>query len=101
VKAASETHEFTATEEEWRAFCKMGDIRQIASPRFARLVNLAHAEGLLAPMLAGDQEAVRRRASELLDALSAQIYSQYPEVPIQQPRQLDVRVDADGEFDAQ
>jgi hypothetical protein len=100
ISPPSEIHEFTATADEWRAFCMMGDIREIASPRFARLVNFAHAEGLLAPMLAGDSEAVQRRASELLDTLSAQIHSQYPATPIQHPRQLDDRVAAEGEFHA-
>ena len=71
-------HKFTATEDEWHAFCKMGDIKEIASPRFARLVNLARVEGLLGPLLAGDQEVVQRCASEFLDALSAKIHSQYP-----------------------
>jgi hypothetical protein len=78
-----ESHKFTATEDEWCAFIMMGDIREIASPRFARLVNLAHAEGLLGPMLAGDQEAVQRRASQFLDALCARIHSEYPSTPIQ------------------
>jgi hypothetical protein len=67
-------HQWTATDAEWRAFCKMGDVKEIASPRFARLTRIAHAEGLLAPMLAGELEEVQRFASQLLDALAAQIH---------------------------
>ena len=61
------------TEAEWRAFYKIGQIREIASPGFADRVALAHEEGLLGPMLEGDQAAVQRRASQCIAALSAQI----------------------------
>jgi hypothetical protein len=87
----SAVHKFTATEDEWRAFCKMGEVRAIASPLFSDRVNLAHAEGLLTPMLAGDREAVQRRASELLESLAARIHSEYPTTPIQHPMMGDDR----------
>lgn len=65
----------SSTPEEWTAFWKMGQIREIASPGFANRVALAREVGLLAPMLAGDSEAVAKRASELLATLSDQIQS--------------------------
>ncbi len=69
--------QYAATEEEWRAFCMIGDIREIASPRFVRLINLAHAEGLLPLMLSDDLAAVAIRASELIATLSGLICSEY------------------------
>jgi hypothetical protein len=66
---------------EKRAYFKMFDIRQIASPGFVHLVNLAHEEGLLALILAKDLKAVHLSASELLASLAGQIYSWYPQVP--------------------
>jgi hypothetical protein len=53
----------------WRAFCKSEDIKEISSARFGRLAALAHAEGLLTPILADDREAVRKRAFELSQTL--------------------------------
>ena len=70
----------TRSEVEWRAFWTIGQIKEIASPGFADRVALAHAEGLLAPMPAGDQGAVQTRASECIAALSAQIRWVYPQV---------------------
>jgi hypothetical protein len=57
---------------EWRAFCKSEDIKEIASSRFGRLVILAHEEGLLALILAGESEEVRKRASGLSETLLGQ-----------------------------
>lgn len=54
---------------EWRAFCKSEDLKEIASARFGRLAILAHAEGLLTPILAGERESVRTRAFELSETL--------------------------------
>lgn len=65
------------SDDEWRAFVKMGQIREILAPRFAYLVSLARAEGLLNGLLADDPEAVQRLGSELMDTLAAQIHSQY------------------------
>jgi hypothetical protein len=73
--------------EEWTAFWKMGQIREIASPGFAGRVVLAHEEGLLSLILAGDLESVEKRASELLTILSAQIHSEYRPIPDGNPRQ--------------
>ena len=67
----------TATLEEWAAYWKMGQIREIASPGFADRVALAREVGLLAPMLEGDSAEVAKRVSELLATLAAQIRSQY------------------------
>jgi hypothetical protein len=55
---------------EWEAFCKIGDLSEIASARFGRLAILAHEEGLLAPILADDRAEVQRRTSELSAVLS-------------------------------
>jgi hypothetical protein len=47
-------------------------IRMIAeSPLFAYQARLAHELGLLAPLLAGDEEAVSRRSRELLSTVFA------------------------------
>lgn len=49
----------------WAAFYRMYDLREIASPRFALLIKLARAEGLLTPLLAGDTETMRRASAAL------------------------------------
>jgi hypothetical protein len=37
------------TDDEWRAFWLLGQIKEIASPGFAHRVKIAREEGLLAP----------------------------------------------------
>ena len=63
--------------EEWLAFVKIGQIREVLSPRFVQLINLARAEGLLEGLLEGDSEMVQRRGSELLSCLAARINTDY------------------------
>ena len=57
-------------DEGMAAFHKMYDLKEIASPRFARLIGLAREEGLLAPLLAGDSETVEKVAAALREELS-------------------------------
>lgn len=49
------------------------DIREIASPRFAHLVNLAASEGLLVPILAGRAAEVQKYVSAEIPRLEALI----------------------------
>jgi hypothetical protein len=44
----------------------LADLVEIATPRFARLVRRAHAEGLLTPMLSGADQQVRERMCKSL-----------------------------------
>lgn len=69
--------EHRCSKEEWAAFVRIGDLEEIASPRFARLAKLARDEGLLEAMLVNDSEEVVRRVSELSTYLAALIRSQY------------------------
>jgi hypothetical protein len=55
--------------EEWEAFWRIGQIREIVAPGFAYRANLAHEEGLLDASLAGRDEVVQAPASKLIDAL--------------------------------
>ena len=71
---------WTATESEWKAFCKRGDVREIATARFGRLAILARDEGLLVPILLGDWELVQIRASELSEILELEICPGYQSV---------------------
>lgn len=71
-------------------YAEMQDIKQIASTRFAGLINLARDRGLLDAVCAGDQEAVELRASELLAALAEQIHWVYPTTPIQSVMSLEI-----------
>lgn len=72
VGRPSESVARRGTAVNWRAFCKSEDLKEIASARFARLIALAHVEGLLAPILSGDLETAQRRASELSETLLSQ-----------------------------
>jgi hypothetical protein len=65
------------SDDEWRAYWRIGQIREIASPGFAYRVNLARELGLLAPLLAGDSDKVATVASECIESLSAQIHWVY------------------------
>lgn len=67
------------SDEEWRAFWRIGQIREIAEPGFARRLEIAREEGLLALLLAGDRDGVERVASECIESLSAQIRWVYPQ----------------------
>ena len=68
------------TPEEWYAFWKIGQIREIASPGFAYRANLARELGLLDAILAGQEEEARQHALEWIAVLSAQIRWVYPTV---------------------
>jgi hypothetical protein len=59
----------------WAAFYRMNDLREIASPRFARLIELAREEGLLVPLLAGDSETVEKAAAALREKLCEEVRS--------------------------
>src|ERR1700730_11510789 len=72
------TSDNQCSDDEWRAYWRIGQIREIASPGFARRLEIAHEEGLLAPLLAGDSDKVARVASECIESLSAQIRWVYP-----------------------
>src|SRR3954463_3626647 len=85
------------TDEEWRAFWRIGQIKEIASPGFARRLNLAREEGLLAPLLAGDSDTVARLASECIESLSEQICWVYPQPSSAPSHSADERVPANSE----
>src|SRR5271154_4382714 len=72
---------YVGSDEEWRAYWKLLQIDGIASPEFANRIDLARELGLLAPLLAGDQETLKRLAAECKERLSAQIHWVYPEAP--------------------
>src|SRR5271154_2140299 len=69
---------YVGSDEEWRAYWKLLQIDGIASPEFANRIDLARELGLLAPLLAGDQETLKRLAAECKERLSAQIHWVYP-----------------------
>jgi hypothetical protein len=79
------------------------EIKGIASPGFARRVNLARELGLLTPLIEGDWEAVERVASESISSLSALIHSwcqmplSGPELSVGQGELSDLHKQAIGE----
>jgi hypothetical protein len=91
------------SDEEWRAYRKLLEIKGIASPGFARRVNLARELGLLTPLIEGDWEAVERVASESISSLSALIHSwcqmplSGPELSVGQGELSDLHKQAIGE----
>jgi hypothetical protein len=72
------------TEEEWQAYWRIGQIKEIASLGFARRLTIAREEGLLAPLLAGDSDKVASLASECIALLSVRICWVYPQ-PLPEP----------------
>jgi hypothetical protein len=59
---------------ELNAFVRKYDVKEILSPRFVRLVGLAHAEGLLARILSDDLVTAERHAAALITRLSATLH---------------------------
>lgn len=76
------------TDAEWAAYWRMGQIKLILLPLFARQLEIAREEGLLTPLLAGDRDTVERLASECIESLSAQIRWVYPP-PLSEPCPLE------------
>ena len=66
------------TDDEWRAYWQLLQIKGLTSPGFVCRVNLAHELGLLTPLLAGDLDTAEKLASERIEYLSAQIRWVYP-----------------------
>ena len=66
------------SDEEWQAYWRIGQIREIASPGFVRRLEIAREEGLLIPLLAGDLGTAEILASECIKSLSGQIHWVYP-----------------------
>lgn len=75
--------DWTAPDAALRAEAKAYDLLEIASPRFVRLVNLAHVEGYLAPILAGQSEELRERVFRSRDFLLTEVRQRFGRVPLE------------------